>query len=131
MVFGLNILLFIRSIELGICNWINQNKSARKSTGMVLLDVEKAFDSIWHDGLIYKMNLFNFPKYILKLIRSFCLHRSFQVSVGNSLSSIKFIPAGVPQGSILSPFLYSIYTADIGRPKHIIPILHYMRMILL
>lgn len=82
------------------------------------MDVEKAFDSIWHDGLIYKMNLFNFPKYILKLIRSFCLNRSFQVNVGNSFSSIKFIPAGVPQGSILSPFLYSIYTADIKRPKY-------------
>lgn len=101
-----------------IKNMINLNKSVRKSTGMILLDVEKAFDSIWHDGLIYKMHHFNFPNYILKLIRSFCSNRSFRVCIGNSLSSNKSIPAGVPQGSILSPFLYSIYTSDIKKPKN-------------
>jgi Reverse transcriptase (RNA-dependent DNA polymerase) len=100
-----------------IKNLICTNKSQRRSTGMVLLDVEKAFDSIWHNGLLYKMHLFNFPDYILKLIKSFCSNRSFQVCVGGSLSSAKLIPAGVPQGSILSPFLYSIYTADIKRPR--------------
>lgn len=65
---------------------------------MVLLDVEKAFDSV------YKMHLLNFPNFILKLIESFCSNRSFQVCIGSSLSSTKSIPAGVPQDSILSPF---------------------------
>lgn len=40
-----------------IRDMIIQNKSIRKSTGMVLLDVEKAFDSIWHDGLIFSISL--------------------------------------------------------------------------
>lgn len=72
-----------------IKNIIDQNKSAKRSTGMVLLDIEKAFDSIWHDGLLYKMHLFGFPNYILKLIKSFNSNRSFRVSIGNSLSSPK------------------------------------------
>lgn len=101
-----------------IKNLIEGNKIARRSTGMILLDVEKAFDCVWHDGLLYKMHLLNFPNYILKLIKSFCSNRSFQVCIGNSLSSPKSIRAGVPQGSVLSPFLYNIYTADIKKPKN-------------
>lgn len=101
-----------------IKNLIESNKITKKSTGMVLLDVEKAFDSVWHNGLLYKMHLLNFPNFILKLIKSFCSNRSFRVSIGNSLSSPKLIPAGVPQGSVLSPFLYSIYTSDIKKPRN-------------
>lgn len=95
-----------------IVNFISNNKSSRKSTGIVFLDIEKAFDSIWHNGLIYKLHLFGYPIYIQKLIQSFLYERSFVVNVDNEYSSQRNIPAGVPQGSVLSPTLYSIYTSD-------------------
>ena len=49
-----------------IVNFISNNKSTRKRTGLVLLDVEKAFDSIWHNGLIFKLNKFGYPIYFSK-----------------------------------------------------------------
>lgn len=91
---------------------IKQNKSDRKSTGMILLDIEKAFDTVWHDGLIYKLLKHDVPLYICKILKSFLTDRSFVVQVGQALSNEKHIPAGVPQGSILSPLLYSFYTSD-------------------
>lgn len=95
-----------------IVNTIKNNKMRRKSTGIVFLDIEKAFDTIWHNGLVFKLNKFGFPIYLQKIIMSFLSERSFVVDIGNHLSDKKTILAGVPQGSVLSPLLYSIYTSD-------------------
>lgn len=83
-----------------------------KSTGMVLLDIKSAFDSVWHNGLIFKMIQFNFPPVITKLIQSFLSNRKYKVYIGNTCSSQIEIQAGCPQGSCLSPILYNIFTAD-------------------
>lgn len=76
------------------------------------LDVQGAFDKVWHDGLISKLFLANIPPQIVLLIKNFLQHRTFQVKEGKSLSNKEEISAGVPQGSPLSPLLYNIYTAD-------------------
>lgn len=96
-----------------VINIVEHNKAARKSTGVVLLDIEKAFDSIWHNGVVFKLNKLAYPIYLQKLIQNFLRNRTFFVSIENSTSSLRNIPAGLPQGSILSPILYSIYTSDI------------------
>lgn len=101
-----------------VVNIIEANKQQRRSTGIVLLDIEKAFDSIWHDGLIFKLNSFGYPMYIQKLIKSFLAERTFVVSILNSFSSTKSIPAGLPQGSVLSPTLYAIFTSDYFARNH-------------
>ena len=51
-----------------------------------------------------------------KIIQSFITHRTFQVREDGTLSSVKNISGGVPQGAVLSPLLYNVFTADI--PKH-------------
>lgn len=102
-----------------VINMILANKRRKRSTGAVFLDIEKAFDSVWHNGLIYKMNKFTFPVYLQKIIKSFLSERTFVVEVGDHVSSVRKIPAGVPQGSVLSPLLYSIFTSDFKIPsKH-------------
>lgn len=94
-------------------NCINNNKAVSKSTAMALLDVEKAFDNVWHEGLIYKLNIFNVPLYLTKIIRNYLQNRTFRVSLEGSVSDSYAIPAGVPQGSLLGPILYSIFTSDL------------------
>ncbi|KAJ4440578.1 hypothetical protein ANN_08723 [Periplaneta americana] len=91
----------------------------RYYTTMLLLDVEKVYDTVWHPGLIYKLYQAGIDPSLVRLIASFLTNRSFQVKYQNSLSSIKESKAGVPQGSILSPFLYNLYNADIPTSANI------------
>lgn len=92
---------------------INRNKSVAKSTVMGLLDVEKAFDNVWHNGLIFKLYRYNFPNYLIKIIQHYLKDRQFRVAIDGEISDSLLIPAGVPQGSLLGPILYSIYTSDV------------------
>ncbi|MGQ7663681.1 RNA-directed DNA polymerase, partial [Streptococcus suis] len=89
------------------------NISKKMSTGLVFLDVEKAFDRVWHNGLLYKMIQLNFPTTIIKTIRSFLCERTFSVFIKGQYSEVKQIKYGVPQGAVLSPTLYNIFTHDI------------------
>lgn len=95
-----------------IQNKITINKRNRKSTGVILLDIEKAFDTVWHNGLVFKLLSMNLPQYLCKIVADFLHNRTFSVSVNCHTSSIKNIPAGLPQGSILSPILYNLYISD-------------------
>lgn len=91
-------------------------------TILCCLDVEGAFDRIWMDGLRFKLINFGFPAIAIGWISDFLRNRTFRVRVGNSESTVKNITGGVPQGSPLSPILYTLYTADIPRevPKDIL-----------
>lgn len=92
---------------------VRSNLQQGNSAGLILLDVEKAYDSVWHDAILHKMLLGNFPLRILKIIRCFLMDRSFRVSVNGHFSDPVRVPFGVPQGSVLSPTLYNIFSADI------------------
>lgn len=76
------------------------------------LDLQKAFDSVWINGLIFKLNMLNFPMHLIHIIAKFLIERTFQVRFNHKTSSIKTILAGVPQGSILGPILFNIYISD-------------------
>lgn len=83
---------------------------------LVLLDHSKAFDTVDHNILCLKLqNFFHFSSNSVALIKSYLTGRSQSVSIGNRLSSSLFTHRGVPQGSILGPLLYSIYSNDIAK----------------
>ena len=81
------------------------------------VDIEKAFDTIWHEGLLHKLLVFGFPVPLIKIVQSFLSGRHFYVSVFDGCSEMFSIPAGLPQGSSLSPCLYNLFTADLMVPS--------------
>jgi endonuclease/exonuclease/phosphatase family metal-dependent hydrolase len=89
----------------------------RQSTGLVTLDLEKAFDSVWHDGLLYKLSKIRTPLPLLGLIESYLEGRKSYVEIDGKKSATFNIPAGVPQGSILSPHLFNVFINDIPLPS--------------
>lgn len=90
---------------------IKLNKSAKKSTGALLLDVAKAFDTVWHAGLAHRMSALGFEQHLVKMLAKFTTGRAFVVRSNGAMSKKQPIPSGLPQGSCLSPGLYNIYTA--------------------
>lgn len=88
-------------------------------TGAVFLDVAKAFDKVWHNGLIYKLSKLGIPDRLVLIMRDFLQNRSFRYRVEGVLSNPRPIRAGVPQGSCLSPLLFTLFTSDIPRTHQV------------
>jgi hypothetical protein len=84
------------------------------STAAVFLDIEKAFDTLSHPGLFYKLFKLEFSASIIKRVSSFPSSRMFRFSVEGEMSTPRKIEAVLPQGSVLSPVLYSWYKNDIS-----------------
>ena len=80
----------------------------KQFTLSVMIDLEKASDLVWHQGLLYKMKQLGLRGNVLKFVEDFPKDRSMQVRVGATMSSKYFVENGTPQGSVLSPLLFII-----------------------
>ena len=82
-------------------------------TAVALLDVKKAFDSVWTEGLLYKLERAGIKGANWELLRSFLKDRTARIVVGGRTSAEIPIQRGVPQGSINGPVLYNVYIGDL------------------
>lgn len=97
---------------LRLTEMITKGFNEKRVTAAVFLDVAQAFDRVWHEGLLAKMISMDVPGYLVRLVESYLEDRSFEVHHLTAVSTTRRIEAGVPQGSLLGPTLFSIYVND-------------------
>ncbi|GBP03252.1 Probable RNA-directed DNA polymerase from transposon BS [Eumeta japonica] len=100
---------------LRLVEYVSEGFKIKHKTVAVFFDVAKAFDRVWHAGLVYKLHSLQVPDRLILIIENFLSNRHFTFRHERTHSTKRLIRAGVPQGSALSPLLYSAYTNDIPR----------------
>ena len=84
-------------------------------TGMILIDLQKAFDMIDHDILLKKLNAAGFSNHTISWFKLYLSNQLFRVTLGNCYSDPFNITCEVPQESILEPLLFLIYVNDMSQ----------------
>lgn len=86
-------------------------------TTAVFVDLTAAYDTVWREGLLYKL-LSKIPcTKTVSLINNMLCDRSFQIVMGESKSKIRKLNNGLPQGSVLAPTLFNLYISDLPQTR--------------
>ena len=105
------------SVETAVCRIYNDlviNKAAGVSSILILLDLSAAFDTVDHNILLDDLKVLGLNGAVLEWFKSYLTDRYFKVIIDNETSELGKMKTGVPQGSVLGPILFTLYTAELG-----------------
>ncbi|GFV58689.1 RNA-directed DNA polymerase from mobile element jockey [Trichonephila clavipes] len=98
---------------LRVVEYIKESNNRSQCTAAVFLDIQKAFDRVWHTGLFFKLITYKIPPPLILLLKSYTNDRTFSVKINHTFSQVKSVKGGIAQGSILGPVLFNLCVNDI------------------
>ena len=94
---------------------IEDGFQGKKQTLSVWIDLQKAFDTVWTDGLLLRLRRCNISGNLFKWIKSFTHNRRARVVIDNNSNKKILLRHGVPQGGVLSPTLFIVFMNDLEK----------------
>ena len=89
----------------------------REKTCLVLFDFERAFDTVWHDGLLSKLIEMGVSRTVVRWVQEWLKNRLYWVRVDGVRGRARLFRQGLPQGSVLSPLLFLVYINLDNKPS--------------
>ena len=84
----------------------------KESTAALFIDIEKAYDSVWHEGLLFKLKELGIRGRVWEWIKNFLKDRKAVINMAGKRAQEFCIKIGLPQGSVLSPLLFLLFIVD-------------------
>lgn len=97
---------------LALTSYIEAGFQKKLKTSVAFVDLSAAYDTVWLDGLLLKLKKHVPSKKLTALVGNMLTNRYFKVSVGQNQSKSFTMKNGLPQGSVLAPLLFNLYTSD-------------------